>query len=518
MELMVNKEAVTINEVAYDGCVQQPVSCDLMLPDYCPDILRVLRCDIDAKVTSKQIIGEKLVIDGTANIKLLYIDDAKLLRSHEHKLPFDVGIELKNAAEGAAAEVKVITDYVNCRPVSQRRLDIKGSLSVCAMVTAPKTEQVVAEVSGMNVEVKRKMEKVSRVVASVTHAFTVKEELEVSYGKASVASVVRANGACVVTDTKLIANKIILKAELSGHILYLGDDKTGSAEKMEFTLPVSQIVDANGVTEESQCRLNLNVGGITTEVRGNNDGEARVLALNIDVVCNAVAYQNAEVPAITDLYSTKYKSTFSAKPVTFEKLAAVIGNEYTYKTTYDLPEAKNGDVLDVWSDVVIKSSKVENGELIVNGNVKSSMLTLQDNDENGCYERGSDMEYRVRVDSNDPNLMASCDAAVKNTQFTMSGKDKIEVRVTLFINASVFSRSKENVVTDVAVNENEVKKTNESAALVIYFAEANESVWDIAKRYNTSANQIANSNELTGDAINERCMLLIPNAAISDEN
>ncbi len=96
---------------------------------------------------------------------------------------------------------------------------------------------------------------------------------------------------------------------------------------MEYTLPISQIVDVEGVDENSQCRLMLTVNGIAPEVRANNEGEARLIALGVEIGCNAVAYKNSEVPVVTDMYSTKYESTHTAKQVMFERLAAVLGNE-----------------------------------------------------------------------------------------------------------------------------------------------------------------------------------------------
>lgn len=512
MELMVNKEAVTINEVVYDGCVQQPVSCDLMLPDYCPDILRVLRCDIEPRVMSRQVMGEKLVIDGAACVQILYIDDARCLRSHEHKLPFTTTVELKSEPESPIVEARVTTDYVNCRPVSQRRLDIKGSLSVCAVVTAPRTEKVVSEASGMNVELKRCMVSHSMVVANVSRSFTVKEELELGYGKEAAQAVVRTQAACMVTDTKVIANKVILKAELTGHVLYTVNNKAGGTGSMEFTFPVSQIVDVEGVDENAQCRLTLGVNSVTPEVRANNEGEARVLALSFEVSCGVVAYKTAEVAVVTDMYSTKYESTFTAKQVSFERLNAVTGNEHTVKNTYDLPDAEAESIMDIWSNVAVKNAKVEGGELVITGTLRTCMLALQSDGEAVCLERSGELEYRSRVDAAAENMSVNAEVSVKDTQFAVTGKDKIEVRCTLFIGAALFATGRENVLTDLAINEKSEKKQGETAALIIYFAEVNESVWEIAKRYNTSANLIANSNELTGETVDVRCMLLIPAA------
>lgn len=370
----------------------------------------------------------------------------------------------------------------------------------------------------MSVELKRKIVKHSRPIANVSRTFTVKEELDVGYGKDSVGAIVRADGACVVTDSKVIANKVILKAELNGHILYTSDNKANNANIMEFTLPISQIVDVEGVDENSQCRLMLNVNGITPEVRANNEGEARVIALAVELCCNAVAYKNNEVPVVTDMYSTKYESTYTAKPVLFERLNAVMENEHTIKNTYEMPNNEIENVLDVWSDVVIKNAKVENNELVVSGTIRTCMLAEQGDGETACVERTGDLEYRARVDNPGENISVNCDALVKDTQYSVIGKDKIEVRSTLFFNVGIFSVGRENVLTEIAVNEKSEKKTEDNAALIIYFAEENESVWDIAKRYNTSAKMIANSNDLSGEIVENQCMLLIPKANAYDEH
>jgi hypothetical protein len=44
MELSITRQPVAINETVLDTSVEQSVECDVLLPDYCPDILRILTC------------------------------------------------------------------------------------------------------------------------------------------------------------------------------------------------------------------------------------------------------------------------------------------------------------------------------------------------------------------------------------------------------------------------------------------------------------------------------------------
>ena len=91
----------------------------------------------------------------------------------------------------------------------------------------------------------------------------------------------------------------------------------------------------------------------------------------------------------------------------------------------------------------------------------------------------------------------------------MNAEDKLDVRVELDIHALVFTRVTEQIVTDLRLNE-ENRKTKKTAALTIYFSQAGESVWDIARRYNTTAEAIMTENGLEGDVVSEKCKLLIP--------
>ena len=43
MDFEVLRQAVCVNELIYEGSVEQSVDSDLTLPDYCPDILRILK-------------------------------------------------------------------------------------------------------------------------------------------------------------------------------------------------------------------------------------------------------------------------------------------------------------------------------------------------------------------------------------------------------------------------------------------------------------------------------------------
>ena len=64
------------------------------------------------------------------------------------------------------------------------------------------------------------------------------------------------------------------------------------------------------------------------------------------------------------------------------------------------------------------------------------------------------------------------------------------------------------IVKACADEDKKIQKDN--CALTLYFAEKGESLWDIAKEYNTKQQSIFEENSLEKDILDSSKMLLIP--------
>ncbi len=86
----------------------------------------------------------------------------------------------------------------------------------------------------------------------------------------------------------------------------------------------------------------------------------------------------------------------------------------------------------------------------------------------------------------------------------------IDVKADLKLSATVYSQCSFKVITDVTADETKPRAQDKSAALSIYYADAGESLWNIAREYCTSVNAIKLENDLAGEFVENRGMLLIP--------
>ena len=71
MDYQINTEEITMNEQIANMMAEQSIELDYMLPDYCPEVFKVLRAQMKPNILSERISGNRLMIDGVADITCL---------------------------------------------------------------------------------------------------------------------------------------------------------------------------------------------------------------------------------------------------------------------------------------------------------------------------------------------------------------------------------------------------------------------------------------------------------------
>ncbi len=65
-------------------------------------------------------------------------------------------------------------------------------------------------------------------------------------------------------------------------------------------------------------------------------------------------------------------------------------------------------------------------------------------------------------------------------------------------------------ITAIKVDETREKTRENQSAMTIYYADAGENIWSIAKRYNTSISAVMEENGLEDEILPEKRIVLIP--------
>lgn len=509
MELTFSKQPVLLSELILDTDLEQAVECDLLLPDYCPDILKILRCEAQTNVTSAQVSGGKLNIGATSTVRVFYLGEGGNIRSTEQQVTHARTVELKAAADAPVAEVTCQTRYLNCRAVNERRFEVRGALNLHCRVTNRREEQLIADSNFTSLQMKKTICDISELVACVSKPAEVREELELGSGKPAVANIIRSCAHYRLLDYKIIAGKIITKGELLVHLLYQTTEEGQPPETMSYTLPVSQILDVDKADEDSRCCLSVEVTSLELTVRSDLDGESRTIGLQAGLCFHVALYRDKQVSLVEDCYCTEYALSMRAGSVTLQRLLRTVQENGVYQELVDMPEGL-ARILDLWCELEGVSTRLGEGALLVVMKLKICMFAATE-DGAGYFDRAGEFEYAIPLEETVEEPIFTPAVGILSTAYSITPAEKIEVRVELSISGGLCSNRRLPVAEEIVLDTTKPRGHEEDdSGLIVYYAQAGEPVWDIAKRYNTSLAAIMEENALDGERLPDKRMLLIP--------
>jgi hypothetical protein len=509
MDYMLERERIAVGEILFDGCQEQPIDIDVNLPDYCPDIQRILKCQIYPKISSRSITGDRLMLDGSYTVKIFYLDpEGKCVRCHECDDSYTAEIALKQQAENAMVSAFARVEYVNCRASSPRRLNVHGSFSLCAKVISTGQCEMVSNICGSDVEQQKLQTTANELVGFAQQQFSVDEVLELGQGKPPADAIVRSDAYVVLQDCKIAAGKLMTKGEANVKFLYRTVEENGELETMEYSLPFTQMLDCDGVTDDCTCFISMNVVSADAQIKNDYSGDKTFFDTQVKISATAKAYRQKKIVLVNDAFSRSYDMNIDAKQRTMESFAESVQDTVYHKAELTQEGTAITKVIDVWSEMASATASFADGKMKLKG--KYNLCVLARNEQNApfYFERMIDFEHELSC-SAEGDLKCEPEVTTGAISYRISGSG-IEIKTEIFIRAEIVRRITFKSVTAVTADETKPVARDTSASLCLYFADAGESVWDIAREYRTSMASVCAENGITGDVVENRGMLLIP--------
>ena len=150
------------------------------------------------------------------------------------------------------------------------------------------------------------------------------------------------------------------------------------------------------------------------------------------------------------------------------------------------------------------------GKLLVKAPVNVSVLAL---DGDGCptyFERVAEIEYEEELPEGVTLALCEPTLCITGCSFSFAQSQSMEIKIEYRLEGCVFVPFQENAICDLRLCEDQPIVRVSAAALVIYYADTGERLWDIARKYCTSVNAIKEENELSEDVVPARGMMMIP--------
>lgn len=502
------KSQVYFNDTVLNETTEQAIDVDFTLPDYCPDISKIFKCQAIPRISSKGINGKTVTIDGCIAITLLYCDKDGNFCSYDYQYPFSKNLEMHEECMNANLCAKIRLEYINCRAVTGRKVDIHGAAGISVKVFKRKTTDIISDYDDCNVELRRGTAPATVPMGYAEKYLMVEEEIRLSDTKPSIRNILRSDAISCVKETKIINGKTVVKGEITVSILYC-PEKAGSPQCIKSTIPFSQIIDIEGITDICDCETKSEIAFCEVKPRMSQNGENRSIAFTAKVLLTCEAYCGNDIAVILDAFSRKYEAQIERNKICFEKITHNISETFSCKKNIKLDE-NISSVIDLWASVGSVTTKFQKENLIICGTLIAGMIICNEEGNAIYFEKPIDFEYKYPLNCNLCSPHSEPQIEIKSCGYTISAADNIEIRIDLSINAAVYEKNDMSLICEMSVDETKVLQKNKKGAMTIYFPNNKECVWDIARIYNASVEEIMRINELESEELTAGKMILVP--------
>ncbi|MCL2312082.1 MAG: DUF3794 domain-containing protein [Firmicutes bacterium] len=511
MDYEISKHKISMINLLYKGVQEVPIDTDFTLPDYCPDIGRILKCQVSASVTSRNISGDRLVVEGSANLEFLYTDlEKNTLRCYKTDIPFSQSFNLKISPQLAVAVFNIKREYINCRAVSPRRVDIHGAFSLRVQIFGRKSIDITTDIIGDDIKQKKSNVNFSQLNSLLQHQFNVGETLDLGSDKGMPEFIIKSNISVNDLTCKPSGEKINIKAKANVRILYISDIETGRLENAEYDIPINEIIDSPGVLDDDLCMIIPEVLSHEEKISSDSESSSNLISTEIKIMLTIFSFQKDEAEIVNDAYSTEFDVELSKDFFNIEKFIGSIDERFLHRASISMEENKVSKILDIWPDSIFVNQSKTNENLTFKGKINICILAVDPNFIPFYLER--EIEFVKEFSNQIQNTLSNAYifVTVPNIGYKLLDDNALDLKLDIEITANLYECSEMHSVVEAVADELNPKQKDLDAALTVYYANSGESIWEIAKRYGTTVEKIQDENDIDFEVLDTDRAILIP--------
>lgn len=503
----IKKEDVQMLRVKSKATSQVTFDADYNVPDVKPDIARMIQNKGDVTMDEVRLNDGHAFLKGNLNVDLLYVGEEEgKVYSLSAKLPMEETLNLEGIVSGDKMCLKWEIEDLSVHMIHSRKLNIKAIVTFFAVVDELAGVRLPVALEEDGISVRKKKIQLMSLIVNKKDTLRLKEEFSLASNKPNIAELLWHTIEVRGLELRPEENMIRAKGELFVFALYLGeDDSNQPLQWLEYSIPFHGETECSGCTPEMIANIDTAVLHQSLEIKPDADGEERILAADVVLELNMKLYREEEHDLLLDVYTPLKECIPHGKE---EALESLLIKNYSKCRVTDRIEVKEtqGKILQIChSQGKIKLDKtqiVENG-ILVEGIVYLKVLYIVGNDNMPFYSMDAMIPFTHVIEAR--GITEACTFYLKTDMeqlsTTMVDSNEIEVKAVLSLNALVMKYQTEMIIEKIETQPLDMKKIQAMPGVTVYMSRPEDTLWDIAKRFYTTVEEICKWNDMENEEL-----------------
>ena len=489
MEKYDRKISSTVQLPICDRISNTEISGDHTLPDYQPEIKKLIRVSACVLPPSKYVNERQATLTGNIDYYVVYIGNDNCVYcapvSSEYKL--EVPIEQNDLAEDAyitdfSEKVTVIPDMISGRVTAPRRINIKCRLRTRTQIFGDSSIDENAAYKDGETESLIGERDTVRFVSAVGDMLSLSDEM-ICESRDEDMRVVLADGRVLLCEVNALGGAVTCRGDLYLKLLLCRDDGS-SPYAVTRKIPISQSIPLDG----AEANSGLSARGSVVEM--NITVEEGRIGISAGVLIEVEACIKEKVRYLKDVYSTERKADNGYKTVLIaESGTAVVGN-FTLSDSRSLEEVgigANSRVIDVSGVAYPEEYDLGDGKCAILGRARFFILYERDG-EYSSSEIELPFSYKTSAVGDFDRAHFACDVISARTRID---GERIGIDAEVLVSGVASAYVNEEMLESVGFGDERERGRGE---IVICYPSPDDTLWSVAKRYGAKLETLAENN------------------------
>ena len=512
--LELKKESVQMLRIKSKAASQVTFDVDYNVPDASADIGRIIQNKGQVSMDEVRLSEGKAFLKGYLNVDLLYVSDGDgKVCSLSAKLSFDESMNLEGIAGGDKLCLKWEMEDLNVQMIHSRKLNIKAILTFHAVVDDMAAVQIPVGLEDESVSVKKETVHLMSLCVHKKDTLRIKDDINLASNRPNIENLLWYTTELRGIDLRPEENVVKAKGELSVFVLYTGGEKEALPQWLEYSLSFQGEVECSGCSENLIPNIEISVVHQGIEVKPDADGEERVLQADVVLELNMKMYREEEHEILLDVYSPLKECVPQGKE---EILESLLVRNFSKCRLTDRVEVKEtqGKVLQLCHSsgkVKVEKTRITEKGIEAEGILLLKILYIIGNDDMPFYSMEAAIPFNYVIEAK--GIKKDCtyflQTDLEQLSTTMVGSNEIEVKAAIGLNVLVMRQWKTMILDQVEEKPLDAKKIQDMPGITVYIVKPKDTLWDIAKKFYTTVEEIRTVNDLKESEIKEGQPLLL---------
>lgn len=513
MELI--KQRVHMNRCNSRENVRVTLDTDFNVPDIKPDARTVMQEKGEVVIEEIRILDGKADIRGALYFTILYAGEDEIpICDLSGNIPINETVNLGcESTREDEVTVHTMIEDLRIELINSRKFGIKAIVNMEVVAETVYDGEGAVDIEGdESILKKKKTMDITRLILSKKDTLRVRDECKIPGTKDTIGRILYDDVSLLEVETRVGEDKLVLSGEASLFIIYLSADETPQLNFHECIIPLSGEVNCGGCDETNVVQAEVGIHGRELEVKSDEDGEDRVIDVEIILELDIKAFGEEQIELLTDFYSTQKECRPVFQTSYFENL--IMKNKSKSRVNGKIELNAAHPPLQIWKvsgDVRVDEKRIVEDGVEVEGVIDINVL-YQSADDNVPLAASAGLlpfEQHIQIPDILPDSDIRMNAGLEQISGALLGENEADIKAVVVLDVLVFNNIEEPIIADFEIEELNCSAREKEPGLIGYVVKRGDELWNIAKEFYTTVDTIMEINELDNDTVHEGDVILV---------